>query len=37
MSIITITTDLGYRDSYLAMVKGLLVVPNSPYVELLIW
>ena len=24
MSIITITTDLGYRDSYLAMVKGVL-------------
>jgi len=24
MSIITITTDLGYRDPYLAMVKGLL-------------
>lgn len=29
MSIITITTDLGYRDPYLAMVKGLLYSKQS--------
>lgn len=36
MSIITITTDLGYRDPYLAMVKGILYSkqPNSKIVDL---
>ncbi len=29
MATITITTDLGYRDPYLAMVKGLLYQQNS--------
>lgn len=35
MSIITITTDLGYRDPYLAMVKGLLYTkqPEAKIVE----
>lgn len=35
MSTITITTDLGYRDPYLAMVKGLLYSkqPNCKIVE----
>ncbi len=35
MSIITITTDLGYRDPYLAMVKGILYQkqPNSKIVD----
>lgn len=35
MSIITITTDLGYRDPYLAMVKGLLYTkqPDTKIVE----
>lgn len=36
MSIITITTDLGYRDPYLAMVKGVLYSkqPNTQIVDL---
>jgi S-adenosylmethionine hydrolase len=36
MSIITITTDLGYRDPYLAMVKGILYSkqPNAKIVDL---
>lgn len=36
MSIITITTDLGYRDPYLAMVKGLMYSqqPNCRIVDL---
>ncbi len=36
MSIITITTDLGYRDPYLAMVKGILYtkLPNAKIVDL---
>ena len=36
MSIITITTDLGYRDPYLAMVKGMLYSkqPNAQIVDL---
>ena len=36
MSIITITTDLGYRDPYLAMVKGILYTkqPNAKIVDL---
>ncbi len=36
MSIITITTDLGYRDPYLAMVKGVLYnkQPNIKIVDL---
>ncbi|MES2764014.1 MAG: SAM-dependent chlorinase/fluorinase [Bacteroidota bacterium] len=36
MSIITITTDLGYRDPYLAMVKGILYSkqPNAHIVDL---
>jgi S-adenosylmethionine hydrolase len=36
MSIITITTDLGYRDPYLAMVKGVLYSkqPNAHIVDL---
>lgn len=36
MSIITITTDLGYRDPYLAMVKGMLYSkqPNAKIVDL---
>jgi S-adenosylmethionine hydrolase len=36
MSIITITSDLGYRDPYLAMVKGLLYSkqPDSKIVDL---
>ena len=36
MSIITITTDLGYRDPYLAMVKGMLYCkqPNAQIVDL---
>ena len=36
MSIITITTDLGYRDPYLAMVKGILFSkqPNAKIVDL---
>jgi S-adenosylmethionine hydrolase len=29
MSIITITTDLGYRDPYLAMVKGMYYILNN--------
>lgn len=35
MSIITITTDLGYRDPYLAMVKGILYLkqPNTKIVD----
>lgn len=35
MSVITITTDLGYRDPYLAMVKGLIYSkqPNSKIVD----
>ncbi len=36
MSIITITTDLGYRDPYLAMVKGILYSkqPNAKIIDL---
>lgn len=36
MSIITITTDLGYRDPYLAMVKGVLykAEPNCKIIDL---
>ncbi len=36
MSIITITTDLGYRDPYLAMVKGMLYSksPDTKIVDL---
>jgi S-adenosylmethionine hydrolase len=36
MSIITITTDLGYRDPYLAMVKGLIYSksPETKIVDL---
>lgn len=36
MSIITITTDLGYRDPYLAMVKGLMYQkqPNVKLIDL---
>jgi len=36
MQIITITTDLGYRDPYLAMVKGLIYSkqPNCKIVDL---
>lgn len=36
MQLITITTDLGYRDPYLAMVKGLLYKkqPNCKIVDL---
>ena len=36
MSIITITTDLGYRDPYLAMVKGILYskLPQSHIIDL---
>ena len=36
MAIITITTDLGYRDPYLAMVKGLMYSkqPNTQIVDL---
>lgn len=36
MSIITITTDLGYRDPYLAMVKGLMYSkqPSAKIVDL---
>lgn len=36
MPIITITTDLGYRDPYLAMVKGILYskIPNVTIVDL---
>ena len=36
MSIITITTDLGYRDPYLAMVKGIIYSkqPNAKIVDL---
>jgi S-adenosyl-L-methionine hydrolase (adenosine-forming) len=36
MSIITITTDLGYRDPYLAMVKGMLYSkqPTAQIVDL---
>jgi S-adenosylmethionine hydrolase len=36
MSIITITTDLGYRDPYLAMVKGMLFKfqPGAKIVDL---
>ncbi len=36
MSIITITTDLGYRDPYLAMVKGILYskLPQSQIIDL---
>jgi len=36
MSIITITTDLGYRDPYLAMVKGILYSkqPTAKIVDL---
>lgn len=36
MSIITITTDLGYRDPYLAMVKGLIYQkqPNAKIIDL---
>ncbi len=36
MSIITITTDLGYRDPYLAMVKGILYSkqPEAKIVDL---
>lgn len=34
MSIITITTDLGYRDPYLAMVKGLLY-QNLPDIKII--
>lgn len=35
MSIVTITTDLGYRDPYLAMVKGILYFkqPNIKIVD----
>lgn len=33
MSVITITTDLGYRDPYLAMVKGLLYL-KQPTVKI---
>ena len=33
MSIVTLTTDLGYRDPYLAIVKAKLAVANpSPHV-----
>lgn len=36
MSIITITTDLGYRDPYLAMVKGLIYqkLPETKVIDL---
>lgn len=36
MSIITITTDLGYRDPYLAMVKGLILQkqPETKIIDL---
>lgn len=36
MALITITTDLGYRDPYLAMVKGLLYsqIPDSRIIDL---
>lgn len=36
MSIITITTDLGYRDPYLAMVKGILYTkqPDARIIDL---
>ena len=36
MPIITITTDLGYRDPYLAMVKGVIYLkqPNAKIVDL---
>ena len=36
MSIITITTDLGYRDPYLAMVKGLMhqKLPQTHIIDL---
>lgn len=36
MSIITLTTDLGYRDPYLAMVKGVLAsrIPDAKLIDL---